>query len=65
MCRLFFSKRRSSSDTINKNLTELGPNILLANEQLYLGNQPELDTCSSQIFFLTMSGTITSENIDI
>ena len=47
VCRPSFGKRPSSSDTINKNLTELGPDNLVANEQLSHGNHPEVDTGSS------------------
>ena len=45
-CRPFFCKLRSSCDPINKSLTELGPDIFVANEEIYVGNHPELDICS-------------------
>ena len=34
-------------------------------KQLYLDNHSQLDTCSYELLFLTVTGTIISQNIDL
>jgi len=44
-----FCKLRSFTEPTKSNLTDLGPEILVANEWLYLDKRSELDTCSYEL----------------